>query len=90
MGVSRDTFNRYKELVEEDGLNSLISKSKRTSNLKNRVDDPTEQAVIHYTIDYPAYGQHRTRCSGQVFLNTNLGCSTTAGSKPALKLCGRL
>lgn len=59
MGVSRDTFYRYKELVDEGGLDSLISKSRRTPNLKNRVDDPTEQAVIGYAIDYPAYGQHR-------------------------------
>ncbi|WP_392559364.1 IS481 family transposase [Orbus mooreae] len=59
MGVSRDTFYRYKELVDEGGLDSLILKSRRTPNLKNRVDDPTEQAVIGYAIDYPAYGQHR-------------------------------
>lgn len=60
MGVSRDTFYRYKELVDEGGLDSLISKSRRTPNLKNRVDDPTEQSVIRYAIDYPAHGQHRT------------------------------
>jgi len=42
------------------GLDSLISKSRRTPNLKNRVDDPTEQAVIRYAIDFPAYGQHRS------------------------------
>jgi len=60
MGVSRDTFYRYKELVDEGGLDSLISKSRRIPNLKNRVDDPTEQAVIRYAIDFPAYGQHRS------------------------------
>lgn len=60
MGVSRDTFYRYKELVDEGGLDSLISKSRRAPNLKNRVDDPTEQSVIRYAIDYPAHGQHRT------------------------------
>jgi ACT domain-containing protein len=56
IGVSRDTFYRYKELVEEASLDSLISKSRRTPNLKNRVDDPTEQAVIRHAIDYPAHG----------------------------------
>ncbi len=60
MGVSRDTFYRYQELVEEDGIDSLISQSRRTPNLKNRVDEATEQSVIESAIEYPAYGQHRT------------------------------
>ncbi|MBN8445320.1 MAG: hypothetical protein J0M22_07615 [Gammaproteobacteria bacterium] len=29
-------------------------------------------------------------CSGQVFPDTNLGCSAITGDNPALKLCGRL
>ena len=60
MGVSRDTFYRYQELVEDGGLDALIDKSRRAPNLKNRVDEATEQAVIKYAVDYPAYGQHRT------------------------------
>ena len=43
MGVSRDTFYRYQELVDEGGLEALISKSRRTPNLKNRVDLDTEK-----------------------------------------------
>jgi hypothetical protein len=60
MGVSRDTFYRYQELVETDGLEGLINRERRVPNLKNRVDDSTEQAVIGYAIDFPAHGQHRT------------------------------
>ena len=60
MGVSRDTFYRYKELVDEGGLENLIDRSRRTPNLKNRVDEKTESAVINYAIDYPAHGQVRT------------------------------
>ena len=60
MGVSRDTFYRYQELVEEGGIDSLINQSRRTPNLKNRVDEATEQSVIESAIEYPAYGQHRT------------------------------
>jgi len=60
MGVSRDTFYRYQELVEDGGLDSLINKSRRTSNLKNRVDLDTENAVIDSAIDQPAWGQQRT------------------------------
>lgn len=60
MGVSRDTFYRYQELVETDGLDGLINRNRRTPNIKNRVDEVIEQAVISYAIDFPAHGQHRT------------------------------
>ena len=60
MGVSRDTFYRYQELVEEGGIDSLINKSRRAPNPKNRVDEATEQAVVAYATEQPAHGQHRT------------------------------
>jgi transposase InsO family protein len=60
MGVSRDTFYRYQELVETDGLEGLINRERRVPNLKNRVDEGTEQAVISHAIDFPAHGQHHT------------------------------
>jgi hypothetical protein len=59
MGVSRDTFYRYQELVEEGGIDALIDKSRRVPNIKNRVDDKTEQSVIEYAVEQPAHGQHR-------------------------------
>lgn len=59
MGVSRDTFYRYQELVEEGGIDSLMNKTRRTPNIKNRVDEATEKAVVEYAVDFPAYGQHR-------------------------------
>jgi len=60
MGVSRDTFYRYQELVEDGDIDSLINRSKRTANTKNRVDPAIEQSVIDYAIAFPAHGQHRT------------------------------
>jgi hypothetical protein len=60
MGVSRDTFYRYSELVKEGGVEALIDKSRRSPNLKNRVDPTIEDAVKTYAIDYPSHGQHRT------------------------------
>jgi len=60
MGVSRDTFYRYQELVETGGIDSLIDKSRRKANIKNRVDEATEQAVIASAVEQPAFGQHRT------------------------------
>lgn len=58
-GVSRDTFYRYQELVENGGVEALINQCKRQPNLKNRVDDATEQAVIKHALDFPAHGQAR-------------------------------
>lgn len=60
MGFSRDTFYRYQELVQDGGVDSLISRSKRTPNLKNRVDETIERAVLEYALEQPAHGQHRT------------------------------
>lgn len=59
MGFSRDTFYRYKSAVEEGGIESLFDKSRRQPNLKNRVDEMTEKAVLDYAIENPAHGQLR-------------------------------
>ena len=53
MGLSRDTFYRYQELVETNGLDALINQNRRIPNLKNRVDEATEQAVIKRAIEFP-------------------------------------
>lgn len=60
MGMSRDTFYRYKEAVESDGVHALLDKSRRQPNLKNRVDEATESAVVEYALEQPAHGQVRT------------------------------
>ena len=57
MGLSRDTFYRYKSAVEEGGLDGLLEKSRRKPNLKNRVDEKTEAAVVDYALAFPAHGQ---------------------------------
>jgi transposase InsO family protein len=59
MGFSRDTFYRYKSAVEEGGIESLFDKSRRQPNLKNRVDEATEKAILDYVIECPAHGQVR-------------------------------
>lgn len=60
MGLSRDTFYRYKSAVDEGGVESLFDQNRRKPNIKNRVDPHIEQAVVDYAIEYPAHGQHRT------------------------------
>lgn len=59
MGVSRDTFYRYKEAVEQGGVEALLDKSRRKPNLKNRTDEATEAAVLKHALDFPAHGQVR-------------------------------
>ncbi len=59
MGLSRDTFYRYKAAVDEGGVDALIDKSRRKPNVKNRVDELTEEAVAAYATEQPAHGQVR-------------------------------
>ena len=60
MGMSRDTFYRYKAAVDEGGVEALFERTRRKPNLANRVDQATEDAVIQFATDFPAYGQART------------------------------
>ncbi|MCL4146813.1 UNVERIFIED_CONTAM: hypothetical protein GTU68_021358 [Idotea baltica] len=60
MGFSRDTFYRYKEAVDEGGVDALLEKTRRKPNLQNRVDPVVESAVLSHAIEQPAHGQART------------------------------
>src|SRR5262245_34196850 len=59
MGLSRETFYRYKHAVIEGGVEALFDKSRRQPNLKNRVDEAIERAVTEVAVEFPAYGQLR-------------------------------
>ena len=64
MGVSRDTFYRYKQADQEGGVEALLEKSRRKPNHKNRIDPVIEKAVLSYSLDEPAHGQ--TRASNEL------------------------
>jgi hypothetical protein len=53
------SFYRYQNAVEQGGVEALIDRSRRKPNLKNRVDEQTEAAVVAYAIEQPAHGQVR-------------------------------
>ncbi|HDL2161560.1 TPA: helix-turn-helix domain-containing protein, partial [Mannheimia haemolytica] len=59
MGMSRDTFYRYQQAVEQGGVEALLNQNRRVPNLKNRVDETIEQAVVKFAFDNPAFGQVR-------------------------------
>ena len=46
--------------MDEGGVDALCERIRRKPNLANRVDQATEDAVIKFATDFPAYGQART------------------------------
>ena len=59
MGLSRDTFYRYKNAMEQGGVDALLDKNRRVPNRKNRVDERIEERVCALAVENPALGQVR-------------------------------
>lgn len=57
--ISRDTFYRWKKQYEERGEEGLREVSRAKPNLKNRVPQKVEEALLKIAIDHPDYGQER-------------------------------
>ena len=68
MGLSRDTFYRYKGAMDNGGVEALFDENRRQPNLKNRVDENTEISVVNYATDFPvswtSQGKQRTEKAG--------------------------
>jgi hypothetical protein len=59
MGCSRDTFYHIKKAHEEGGVEALRETSRRRPNLRNRVPENIEQALVAFAFENPFYGQKR-------------------------------
>ena len=59
MGFSRDTFYRYRQLVDEGGFDALVEKTRRKANIKNRVAPEVEDALVELATEQPAFGRAR-------------------------------
>ena len=59
MNVSRDTYYRIKMAYEEGGAEALAPKYRQVPNIKNRVSDGIEEAVLELSRENPDYGKKK-------------------------------
>lgn len=74
MGVSRDTFCRYREAANEGGVRALPYNDRRIPNIRNRVDPTVEPAVHQVRHKQLAHGQIRVSnelCKRDVFVSAS-------------------
>ena len=59
MNVSRKTYYQIKKAYDEGGAEALSPKFRRVPNLKNRVPDEVEEAVLELSRENPALGKKK-------------------------------
>ena len=59
LGISRQHYYDIKTAIEEEGLEGLLEKSRRSPRIGNRVAPEIEQNVLDYSLEFPTHGQTR-------------------------------
>jgi len=54
LGVSRDSFYRYRRIYESEGIDGLHGTSRRKPNLKNRLSPEIENTIVELAIEKPS------------------------------------
>ena len=60
LGVSRQHYYDIKNAIQEEGLQGLLEKSRKTPRIGNRVAPEIEQKLLDYSLQFPTHGQVRT------------------------------
>lgn len=56
MGLSRDTFYRYQAVMADGGVEALLDTNRKKPNLRNRIEQSIESAVVAFALEQPAFG----------------------------------
>jgi transposase len=59
MGISRKTYYQIKKAHDEGGLEALAGKSRKVPNVRNRVPEHIEQAVLRLSREDPLLGKKK-------------------------------
>ena len=59
MGISRKTYYQIKKAYDEGGVEALSPKLRRSPNLKNRVQEHVEEAVLKLSQENPTFGKKK-------------------------------
>jgi transposase InsO family protein len=59
LGVSRQHFYDIKTAIQEDGLEGLLEKSRKSPRTANRLSPELEQKILDYSLEFPTHGQRR-------------------------------
>lgn len=59
LGVSRQHYYDIRNAIQEDGIEGLLEKSRKSPRIGNRVAPEIEQRLLDYSLEYPTHGQVR-------------------------------